>query len=45
MIKKLELQWLINVKRIYHMYALNPMAALRMFHTAGSSLQLFVATG
>lgn len=29
---------------IYQMYAINPMAALRLFHAAGSSLQLLVAT-
>lgn len=45
LINNFEMWWLIKAKRIYHMYTLNPMAALRMFHTAGSSLQLFVATG
>ncbi|KAM5343914.1 hypothetical protein ACJ41O_012451 [Fusarium nematophilum] len=30
---------------IYHMYTLKPMAALRMFHAAGSSLQVLVSTG
>lgn len=27
------------------MYSINPMTALRMFHAAGSSLQILVATG
>ncbi|KAH7131288.1 C6 zinc finger domain-containing protein, partial [Dactylonectria macrodidyma] len=29
---------------IYHMYTINPMAALRMFHAAGSSMQVLVST-
>ncbi|KAH7397154.1 C6 zinc finger domain-containing protein [Pyrenochaeta sp. MPI-SDFR-AT-0127] len=30
---------------IYHMYLIRPMHALRMFHAAGSSLQILASTG
>lgn len=31
-------------RRIFHMYTIRPMKALRMFHAAGSSLQLLIST-
>lgn len=33
-----------DLDSVYHMYTLNPLAALHMFHAAGTAVQIFLST-